>query len=153
MNIYLSFSGISAIKVAFFRNRTGQQQLLRPIISNMAQGKSVALMSTDAEITTQQAAEILNVSRPHVIKLLKKGNIPYKNLVTHRRILLQGMLGYKLPQAKIFLYHYSAFCIFASLTLAKQIPAFSHPLIQTASKIGQPLGLVQSYWPFPRKRR
>ncbi len=51
-------------------------QLLNAIISNMAQGKSIALMPTDAEVSTQQAAEILNVSRPHVIKLLEKGEIP-----------------------------------------------------------------------------
>ena len=61
----------------------------------MAQGKSIALMPTDAEITTQQAAEILNVSRPHVIKLLEKGDIPFKKVGSHRRILLQDILEYE----------------------------------------------------------
>lgn len=70
-------------------------KLLISIISNMAQGKSIALMPTDAEITTQQAAEILNVSRPHVIKLLEKGEIPYKKIGSHRRILLQDILEYE----------------------------------------------------------
>jgi len=69
-------------------------KLLKSIISNMAEGKSIALMPTDAEITTQQAAEILNVSRPHVIKLLEKGEIPYKKVGKHRRILLQDILDY-----------------------------------------------------------
>ena len=70
-------------------------KLLKLIISNMAQGRSVALMPTDAEITTQQAAEILNVSRPHVIKLLEKGEIPYRKVGSHRRILLQDILDYE----------------------------------------------------------
>jgi excisionase family DNA binding protein len=70
-------------------------KLLKLILSNMAQGKSIALMPTDAEVTTQQAAEILNVSRPHVIKLLEKGDIHYKKVGSHRRILLQDVLAYE----------------------------------------------------------
>lgn len=70
-------------------------QLLNAIISNMAQGKSIALMPTDAEVSTQQAAEMLNVSRPHVIKLLEKGEIPHKKVGSHRRILLQDILKYE----------------------------------------------------------
>lgn len=70
-------------------------KLLSSIIENMAQGKSIALMPTDAEITTQQAADILNVSRPHVIKLLEKGEIPFKKVGSHRRILLQDILEYE----------------------------------------------------------
>ncbi|WP_373551402.1 helix-turn-helix domain-containing protein [Haliscomenobacter sp.] len=52
-------------------------------------------MPTDAEVSTQQAAEILNVSRPHVIKLLEKGEIPHKKVGSHRRILLQDILKYE----------------------------------------------------------
>jgi excisionase family DNA binding protein len=69
--------------------------LLNAILSNMSQGKSIALMPTDAEVSTQQAAEILNVSRPHVIKLLEKGEIPHKKVGSHRRILLQDILKYE----------------------------------------------------------
>ncbi|MEM6965339.1 MAG: helix-turn-helix domain-containing protein, partial [Bacteroidota bacterium] len=67
----------------------------KSIISNMAQGKSTTLMPSDAEITTQQAAEILNVSRPHVIKLLETGKIPFRKVGSHRRILLQDVLQYE----------------------------------------------------------
>lgn len=70
-------------------------QLLNAIISNMAQGRSIALMPTDAEISTQQAADLLNVSRPHVIKLLEKGEIPHKKVGSHRRILLQDILKFE----------------------------------------------------------
>ena len=69
--------------------------LLTSILSNMAEGKSIVLLPTDAEISTQQAAEILNVSRPHVIKILEKGDIPYKKVGSHRRILLQDILKYE----------------------------------------------------------
>ena len=70
-------------------------KLLSSIIENMAEGKSIALMPTDAEISTQQAADILNVSRPHIIKLLEKGELPFKKVGSHRRILLQDMLQYE----------------------------------------------------------
>ena len=70
-------------------------KLLTSIISNMAEGKSMALMATDTEVTTQQAAEILNVSHPYIIKLLEKGEIPFKKIGSHRRILLQDILDYE----------------------------------------------------------
>lgn len=70
-------------------------KLLTSILSNMAEGKSIALMPTTAEITTQQAADILNVSRPHIIKILEKGEIPYKKVGSHRRILLQDIMEYE----------------------------------------------------------
>lgn len=69
--------------------------LLKSILLNMAEGKSIALLPTDAEISTQQAAELLNVSRPHIIKLLEKGEIPFKKVGTHRRILLQDLLAFE----------------------------------------------------------
>jgi len=70
-------------------------KLLTSILSNMSEGRSIALLPTDAEISTQQAAEILNVSRPHVIKLLEKGDIPYKMVGSHRRVLLPDILSYE----------------------------------------------------------
>jgi hypothetical protein len=53
-------------------------ELLQFILSSMAQGKAVSLIPSDAEVTTQQAADMLNVSRPHVVKLLEQGTIPFK---------------------------------------------------------------------------
>ena len=76
--------------------------LLRSILNNMAKGKSIALLLSDSEISTQQAADILNVSRPHVVKLLEKGMIPHKKVGTHRRIQLKDLLEYeaKLKKAR-----------------------------------------------------
>ncbi len=70
-------------------------KLLKSIIGNMAEGKSIALIPTDAVISTQQGAEILNVSRPHLVKLLEIGKIPFKKVGSHRRILLTDLLDYK----------------------------------------------------------
>ena len=76
--------------------------LMFSIIDTMADGKSVTLLSSDSEISTQQAADILNVSRPHVIKLLEKGDIPFKKVGSHRRILLKDLTEYhnKLQQIR-----------------------------------------------------
>ena len=69
--------------------------LLKTILNNMAKGKSIALLLSDSEISTHQAADILSVSRPHVVKLLEKGLIPYKKVGTHRRINLKDVLEYE----------------------------------------------------------
>ncbi len=69
--------------------------LLFYILDNMAQGKSFTLIPSDSEISTQQAAEMLNVSRPHLVKLLEEGTIPFKKVGTHRRIELKHLVEYQ----------------------------------------------------------
>lgn len=64
------------------------------ILANMAEGKSISLVPSDTEVTTQQAADMLNVSRPHVVKLLEHGAIPYKKAGSHRRIRLEDLKAY-----------------------------------------------------------
>jgi excisionase family DNA binding protein len=68
--------------------------LLFTIVSNMAEGRSVTLVPSGEEISTQQAADVLNVSRPHVVKLLEQGDIPYKKTASHRKILLKDVMMY-----------------------------------------------------------
>jgi excisionase family DNA binding protein len=69
--------------------------LLFEILDNMAQGKSFTLIPSDSEISTQQAADMLNVSRPHLVKLLEEGLIPFKKAGTHRRIELKHLIAYQ----------------------------------------------------------
>lgn len=73
-------------------------ELIREVLANMAAGQGVTVVPAHAELTTQQAAELLNVSRPHVIKLLDQGHIRYRLVGRHRRILASSLLEYRRTQ-------------------------------------------------------
>jgi excisionase family DNA binding protein len=69
--------------------------LLAQILSLLANGQGVQIIPDNAELTTQQAADMLNVSRPYLIKLLEAGEIPYRTVGRHRRITFQDLREYK----------------------------------------------------------
>lgn len=68
--------------------------LLVDAISSMARGRSVVIIDTDSELSTQEAADMLKVSRPYLIKLLDQGQIPYRKVGSHRRILMDDIIEY-----------------------------------------------------------
>ncbi|MDB5934855.1 MAG: hypothetical protein JWQ01_2199 [Massilia sp.] len=70
-------------------------RLLADLLGSLAQGKAVAIMPKELDVTTQEAAMFLNVSRPYVVRLLDEGKIPHHKVGTHRRIRFEDVVQYK----------------------------------------------------------
>ncbi|MEO0525495.1 MAG: helix-turn-helix domain-containing protein [Pseudomonadota bacterium] len=73
----------------------GAVTLLMDILEAMAAGQGVTIIPESAELTTVQAAEMLNVSRPFLIKLLDEQKIPHRKVGKHRRIRMEDVMAYK----------------------------------------------------------
>jgi excisionase family DNA binding protein len=69
--------------------------LLVRVVRTMREGKAVVLLPESESMTTQAAAEFLGVSRPFLVDLLEKGEIPHHKVGTHRRVYLKDLMNYQ----------------------------------------------------------
>jgi excisionase family DNA binding protein len=69
--------------------------MLLDIIGCIANGKSISMIPSDKTISTQEAAHLLGVSRPHLVKLLEDGKIPFKKVGSHRRVQVKDIQHYE----------------------------------------------------------
>lgn len=74
---------------------TSALRLLVDVLAELADGNAVKVVPIHAELTTQEAADLLNVSRPHLVKLLEEGKLPFHKTGKHRRVRFADLMQFK----------------------------------------------------------
>ena len=100
--VFLSHQKGDSVKIALEENSKEMVsiplsafRLLADILTEMSKGNAVTFIPIHAELTTQQAADFLNVSRPFVVKLIEDKKLPCRKVGTHRRVLFQDLVEFK----------------------------------------------------------
>jgi excisionase family DNA binding protein len=75
-------------------------EALKFVVEGMAKGQTIMLMPRGRVLTTQEAAEFLHVSRPHLVKLCDEGALPYERVGSHRRLKIEDVLDYRDARAR-----------------------------------------------------
>lgn len=91
----LRFRVLDASKEETLRIPAPAVRMLVRILEEMARGNAVTLIPVHAELTTQEAADMLHISRPSLIQLLDEGKIEYRKVGTHRRVRFEALMAYK----------------------------------------------------------
>ncbi|WP_071676085.1 excisionase family DNA-binding protein [Nioella nitratireducens] len=91
----ISGQGGEAVKIA-----PAVGELIIELLGHVSAGNMVTLVPVSAMLTTQQAADMLNVSRPHLTKLLKQGEIAFEEVGKHRRVPLPALMRYREDKAR-----------------------------------------------------
>ena len=73
-------------------------RLLAALLAELAKGNGVTLIPLNAVMTTQEAADLLNVSRPFLVGLLEDGKLPHHKVGAHRRVMLADLMTFKRRQ-------------------------------------------------------
>ena len=76
-------------------------RLIADLLGSLAQGKAVAIVPKDHDVTTQEAAMFLNVSRPYLVRLLESKKIAFHKVGTHRRIRFEDLIQYKEERKRV----------------------------------------------------
>lgn len=76
----------------------GIKRLIAHLLTEVSHGNAVTVTPMHAVLTTKEAADFLNVSRPHLVKLLESNKIPYQKVGTHRRVRFSDLQAYKRRQ-------------------------------------------------------